>query len=138
MGKPMNQEVKIKLYLLAVGLLILAFLLVRDAGKEKKEEPVKEEGPFTAEEDLEPEPEEEEPQVKLPVYNGKIRVLLKTDEFAEEVHASVQLASDQELAVLERAAGEETGGYRKASEEKFGLPVKRSRCGRASVDTSCP
>ena len=37
MGKPMNQEVKIKLYLLAVGLLILAFLLVRDAGKEKKE-----------------------------------------------------------------------------------------------------
>ncbi len=109
MGKPMNQEVKIKLYLLAVGLLILAFLLVRDAGKEKKEEPVKEEGPFTAEEDLEPEPEEEEPQVKLPVYNGKIRVLLKTDEFAEEVHASVQLASDQELAVLERAAGEETG-----------------------------
>lgn len=100
MRRPMNQEIKAKLYLLAIGILILVLLLVR--GKDKEEAVPEQKPEVSGEKEQEMPPEEEEPPIKVPVYNGYIRVLLKTNEFAGEVHESVQLVSDGEMSLKER------------------------------------
>ena len=104
MGRQRDPMLKTKLYLLAIGILLLAILLVQQKkGEEEKSEPPKPQ-PST-EETKEPEQEaEEESEVPLPVYNGRIRVLIKTDGFAEEIHESVKLTSDRELVVQKRGA----------------------------------
>ena len=99
MRREIDPMLKTKLYLLAIGVLILALLLIRtksepevaeDKGNEASPEPeVAEELPA----------EEEEQVIPVPVYNGNIRVLLKTDGFAGDIHESVSLSSDHELAV---------------------------------------
>lgn len=109
MGRQTDPMIKTKLYLLAIGILILAVLLVR---RKPETEPWEETEPPVLEEEMkEPEPEaEEEPEIKMPVYNGNIRVLLKTDGFASEVHETVKLTAGQELVALGKGTDEETGG----------------------------
>lgn len=110
MGRQTDPMVKTKLYLLGIGVLILLVLLV---GKSAEPEEPKGNGePPLAEiqEEQEPEPEPEpeaEPEIPMPEYNGRIRVLLKTDEFAGEVHERVRLTSDRELAVTGNVPREE-------------------------------
>ncbi len=98
---------KTKLYLLAIGVLILGMLLL---GKKPEPEPT-EEPEVPSKEQIPEEPREEEeaePVIPTLVYNGQIRVLLKTDGFEEEIHETVKLAADHELTVRGRASeGEE-------------------------------
>ncbi|MEH2959893.1 SpoIID/LytB domain-containing protein [Candidatus Merdisoma sp. JLR.KK006] len=100
MGRQTDPMLKTKLYLLAIGILVLAILLVR--GKSEIESPKDTENLPIKEQPKEPEPEsdaEAEPEMKVPIYNGNIRVLIKTDGFAGEIHESVKLVSDQELFI---------------------------------------
>ncbi|MCI8374178.1 MAG: SpoIID/LytB domain-containing protein [Lachnospiraceae bacterium] len=106
MGRQTDPMVKTKLYLLAIGILLLAILLVRGRTKEE-EKPENTEPQPAREEPKEPEKEaEEEPKIQTPIYNGRIRVLIKTDDFEEEMHESVRLASDQELVVQKKGAAD--------------------------------
>ena len=106
MRKQIDPMLKTKLYLLAIGILILAVLLVKTK-EEPQKQPEKTEPPTQEEEAPETEPEEEkEPERKTPVYNGSIRVLLKTDGFESEIHETVKLACGQELVVLGKGTDE--------------------------------
>ncbi len=108
MRKQIDPMLKTKLYLLAIGVLILAVLLFRKAPEPKEPESI--EPSLPAEEPKEPQPEaEKEPEIKTPVYNGSIRVLLKTDGFQEEIHETVKLTSQQELVAVGKGT-EENGG----------------------------
>ena len=106
MRRRMDPLIKMKLYLLAIGILILALLLVRVKKEEKG--PVQEEKEMGQEEEIQKpenppeEVKEEEPEIKAPVYNGRIRVLLKTEGFASEYHHEVKILSDCELVVKGR------------------------------------
>lgn len=106
MGRQTDPMVKTKLYLLGIGILILLVLLVGKGTKPEKPEDTK--NPPQAETPAEPEAEEElEPEIPMPEYNGRIRVLLKTQDFAQEVHETVRLTSDRELSVKGSIPGEE-------------------------------
>lgn len=106
MRKQIDPMLKTKLYLLAIGILILAVLLVKTK-EEPKKQPEKTEPPTREEETPETEPEAgKEPERKTPVYNGSIRVLLKTDGFEGEIHETVKLACGQELVALGKGTDE--------------------------------
>ena len=108
MRKQIDPMLKTKLYLLAIGVLILAVLLFRKEPEPKEPENI--EPPPLAEQPEETEPEvEKEPEIKTPVYNGSIRVLLKTDGFAGEVHETVKLTSGQELVAVGKGTDENGG-----------------------------
>lgn len=107
MGKGTDAVIKIKLCLLAAGLLILALLLARNKKEEGPEEAERQREEIKEEEQKEI--AEDEPQIKLPVYNGNIRVLLKTDRFASEYHREVELIADHELVLLDREEEEVCG-----------------------------
>ncbi len=107
MRRQTDQIFKMKLYLLAIGILILVLLLMRGV---KEEEKPQADQAAEKEERTEPEePSKEEQEIKTPVYNGKIRVLLKTDGFVSEFHESVSIASDCELTVRAGGSGESYG-----------------------------
>ena len=101
-----KQLFRTKLYLLAIGLLILGVLLFRQEKGGEEEEPQKEakkeyETPEKPEEREEPEPEPLE-------YNGRIRVLLMTDDYEGELHQQIRLSSPsgQDLTVYDAENGE--------------------------------
>lgn len=101
MRREIDPMLKTKLYLLVIGIMILVLLLVKtkttpEVAEDREEMPKKEENIE------EPPEEEEEPADCVPVYNGKIRVLLKTDGFEGEIHEGVKLSSEHELMVKGR------------------------------------
>lgn len=106
MRREIDPMLKTKLYLLGIGVMVLILLLVRTK-KEPEIAEDREEIPRENEIIEEPVQEEEEPIIPVPVYNGNIRVLLKTDGFEGEIHEGVKLSSEHELTVKGRTIGEE-------------------------------
>ena len=110
-----RQVFRAKLYLLAVGILILGALLFREGDKagEKGNPPQPEAVPETREEEEKgeekPETEPETvPETQPLEYSGRIRVLLKTTGYEGELHEEIRLssASGQDLTVYDRENGE--------------------------------
>jgi len=104
------QLFKIKLYLLAMGILILAILLVRN---KSKDEIIPDEGNQQTEK--QEQINENVPKPMMPTYNGTIRVLLKTNAFTDEYHEQVKLFSDCEMQVC----GQDEKEYTKGTELNF-------------------
>lgn len=110
-----RQVFRAKLYLLAVGILILGALLFREGDKagEKGNPPQPEAVPEAREEEekgeekTETEPETV-PETQPLEYSGRIRVLLKTTGYEGELHEEIRLssASGQDLTVYDRENGE--------------------------------
>lgn len=104
-----NQVLQAKLYLLAIGILILLALLTWGVGKkiEQAEQEPKTETKTKDEQEADPEETDTE-EAEVLAYNGNIRVLLKTDGFAKELHETVTLssASGADLGVYPREGGE--------------------------------
>ena len=109
-----RQVFRAKLYLLAVGILILGALLFREGDKagEKGNPPQPEAVPEAREEEekgeekTETEPETV-PEIQPLEYSGRIRVLLKTTGYEGELHEEIRLssASGQDLTVYDRENG---------------------------------
>ena len=110
-----RQVFRAKLYLLAVGILILGALLFREGDKagEKGNPPQPEAVPEAREEEekgeekTETEPETV-PEIQPLEYSGRIRVLLKTTGYEGELHEEIRLSSvsGQDLTVYDRENGE--------------------------------
>lgn len=110
-----RQVFRAKLYLLAVGILILGALLFREGDKagEKGNPPQPEAVPETREEEENGEEKTETEPETVPgtqplEYSGRIRVLLKTTGYEGELHEELRLssASGQDLTVYDRENGE--------------------------------
>lgn len=94
----MRPEVRQKLLLLVLGILALGALLlmgragqkIKEKGQDETGKGERQEGPQTAE------GEQEEKAVPVPVYNGNIRVLIKTDEFKGFFHEAVEITGGEE------------------------------------------
>lgn len=101
---------RVKCYLLAIGLLILGILLFGNAEKPGEEKPPRQQAEQEKVQESPEEPEEvqtEEPEIQPLPYTGRIRVLIKTDHYAEDLHEKVELssASGQDLTVYEGENG---------------------------------
>ena len=104
----MRPEVKEKLKLLALGILALAVLLmIGRTGQKVKEN--REEDNQREERQEEPSAEGEDqeapPQVPMPVYNGRIRVLIKTDGYRDVYHEALEITGEEEAWVFRREEG---------------------------------
>ncbi len=104
----MRPEVKEKLKLLALGILTLAVLLMigrtGQKAKENREEDNKREE-RQEEPSAEREAQETPPQVPVPVYNGRIRVLIKTDGYRDVYHEALEITGEEEAWVFRREEG---------------------------------
>lgn len=107
-----DEEMRRKLVQLAVGIGVFALLLFFKSGDKKDEgrKPQKEEPAVgeSREEQVRIPEEAEEPAVERPVYDGDIRVVLKTSGFENMLHTTFQAEADCTLRLTDR---EETKIY---------------------------
>lgn len=131
-----DEEMRRKLALLMIGVGIFVALSLfcrKEKGDKVRTPPAKEEGEEYIR-PAEPKKEREEPKREPPEFDGKIRVVLKTDGYENIFHKSVQAEADCMLRLTDR---EETQIY--GAGDSFSLAWED---GRVSVNgqevSACP